>query len=94
MNDPLQAILQPGMLKSTAFPPTSRYHWIDTATLETADGKTIIYLRRPFVPPSERFALLWGGWQERLRHGSEQENWSYAIDLGKVLDHLNLELLE
>ncbi len=38
-------------------------------------------------------ALLWGGWQERLRHGREQEMWSYAIDLGKVLDHLNLELL-
>ncbi len=38
-------------------------------------------------------ALLWGGWQERLRHGSEQENWSYAIDLGKVLDRLELELL-
>jgi len=26
--------------------------------------------------------LLWGGWQERLRHGREQENWTYAIDLG------------
>ena len=38
-------------------------------------------------------ALLWGGWQERLRHGREQEMWSYAIDLGKVLDHLKLELL-
>lgn len=37
-------------------------------------------------------ALLWGGWQERLRHGREQENWTYAIDLGKVLDRLNLEL--
>ncbi|MCK4604537.1 MAG: hypothetical protein KAU41_07560 [Deltaproteobacteria bacterium] len=39
-------------------------------------------------------ALLWGGWQERLRHGREQENWTYAIDLGKVLDRLNLELFE
>ncbi len=38
-------------------------------------------------------ALLWGGWQERLRQGREQEMWSYAIDLGKVLDRLNLELL-
>jgi hypothetical protein len=37
--------------------------------------------------------LLWGGWQERLRNGREQENWTYAIDLGKVLDRLNLELL-
>ena len=39
-------------------------------------------------------ALLWGGWQERLRHGREQENWTYAIDLGKILDRLSLELLE
>ena len=38
-------------------------------------------------------ALLWGGWQERLRLGHEQEIWSYAIDLGKVLDRLDLELL-
>jgi hypothetical protein len=38
-------------------------------------------------------ALLWGGWQERLRHGKEQENWTYAIDLGKVLALMDLELL-
>jgi hypothetical protein len=38
-------------------------------------------------------ALLWGGWYESLRHGREQENWSYAIDLGKVLDRLDLELM-
>jgi hypothetical protein len=38
-------------------------------------------------------ALLWGGWQEKLRKGKEQEIWSYAIDLGKVLDLLDLELL-
>ena len=39
-------------------------------------------------------ALLWGGWQERLRLGREQEKWTYAIDLGKVLDRLKLRLLE
>ena len=37
--------------------------------------------------------LLWGGWQERLREGREQEKWTYAVDLGKVLDRLGLELL-
>ncbi len=57
-NQALQAMLQPGGLKTSLFPPTSRYHGIDTATLETADGNTIIYLRRRFVPPPERFALL------------------------------------
>ena len=40
------------------FPPTSRYALTETATLETADGRTIVYLRRRFVPPPERFALL------------------------------------
>lgn len=58
MTDPLQTILQQANLKSTAFPPTSRYHGIDTATLETENGEIIVYLRRRFIPPSERFSLL------------------------------------
>jgi hypothetical protein len=58
MSDPLQALLQSGALKTTVFPPSSRYHGVDTATRETIDGKTIIYLRRRFVPPPERFSLL------------------------------------
>lgn len=57
MNDPLQAILQLNT-KRTLFPVNSRYHGIDTAKLETADGRAIIYMRRRFVPPPERFALL------------------------------------
>ena len=58
MTGPLQALLQAGGLKTTLFPPTSRYHGIDTATLEASDGRTIVYLRRRFVPPPERFTLL------------------------------------
>lgn len=58
MPDPLQALLQAGVLKTTLFPPTSRYYGIETAIVETADGKTLVYLRRRFVPPPERFALL------------------------------------
>ena len=54
----LQQILQPGGLKNTLFPPTSRYYGIETATLETTEGKTIIYLCRRFCPSPERFALL------------------------------------
>jgi hypothetical protein len=57
MNDPLQALLQ-GPAKPSLFPPNSRYAGIDTGTLKTVDGKTIVYLRRRFVPPPERFALL------------------------------------
>jgi hypothetical protein len=40
------------------FPPTSRYYGIDIATLTDADGEQVPYLRRRFVPPSSRFALL------------------------------------
>ena len=36
----------------------SRYSGIDAAAYVTADGRTIAYLRRRFVPPPERFALL------------------------------------
>jgi len=40
------------------FPITSRYYNIKTAQHETPDGKQIVYLRRRFIPPPERFALL------------------------------------
>jgi hypothetical protein len=57
-NQALQQLLQPGGLQRTLFPPTSRYYGIETATLENAEGKTLIYLRRRFVPSPERFELL------------------------------------
>lgn len=40
------------------FPPTSRYYGIETATLKTIDGRTVVYLRRRFLPSPGRFALL------------------------------------
>lgn len=40
------------------FPPTSRYYGIETVTLKTPDGRTTVYLRRRFLPPANRFALL------------------------------------
>jgi hypothetical protein len=43
--------------RGTLYPPTSRYHDVDTTTLERG-GRTIVYLRRRFVPPPDRFALL------------------------------------
>ena len=38
--------------------PTSRYFNLPTATLVAADGRTVVFLRRRFVPPPERFALI------------------------------------
>jgi hypothetical protein len=43
---------------SAMFPPTSRYHGLETATAELPDGRVVTYLRRRFVPQPERFALL------------------------------------
>ena len=39
-------------------PPTSRYYGIETAIWEPIDGHPIVYLRRRFLPPAERFTLL------------------------------------
>jgi len=48
--------------RNLLFPPTSRYNTIETATLAIDGGPEgpleIIYLKRRFVPPGERFALL------------------------------------
>jgi hypothetical protein len=36
------------------FSETSRYHTIETDTLETAERREIIYLRRRFLPPASQ----------------------------------------
>lgn len=56
--DPLQAFLEANSLQTQVFPPTSRYYGLGTATLTAPDGRSIAYLKRRFVPPPERFALL------------------------------------
>ena len=73
----LQQILQPAGLKTTLFPPTSRYYGIETATLDAGDGKTIIYLLRRFCPSPDRFTLL-------------QE---YAVAQGDRLDNVTARYL-
>lgn len=45
-------------MSTNNFPFTSRYYGIETAEFETAGGKKLVYLRRRFIPPPERFALL------------------------------------
>jgi hypothetical protein len=40
------------------FPPTSRYHDLETATLVRDDGTEIVYLRRRFLPSPDRFITL------------------------------------
>ena len=61
MMDPaaqLQALLQGGDAAANPFPPQSRYHVVQTAVLSGPGGRTIVYLRRRFVPPPEQFVVL------------------------------------
>lgn len=45
-------------LKTSAFAPNSRYSGVQTAALTASDGRTIVYLRRRFVPPAAALQLL------------------------------------
>lgn len=56
MNDPIQAMFQAGVVEATDFPPDSRYAGLPTRILTTADGRSIPYVARRFVPPPEAFA--------------------------------------
>ena len=61
MSDPnlaLQAMLQGGGMGATSFPPNSRYHGVDTARFIAANGRPMVYLRRRFVPPPEKFTVI------------------------------------
>jgi nucleoid-associated protein YgaU len=57
-NDPVQALLAQTSLQRTLFAPTSRYYGVETESLVLPDGTSVIYLRRRFVPPPERFQVL------------------------------------
>lgn len=56
-NEALQALLQVSGPQTT-FAPNSRYYGVATASLETPDGRVVVYLRRRLAPPPERLALL------------------------------------
>jgi hypothetical protein len=56
--DPVQAMLAQTSLERNLFDSTSRYYGIETETLTTSGGTTIVYLKRRFVPSPDRFQLL------------------------------------
>src|SRR5581483_479018 len=55
---PLQAILGGDPLKPRSFPETSRYATVETITWAVPGGKTVVYLRRRFVPAPNRFVQV------------------------------------
>jgi hypothetical protein len=56
--DTLQAFLQANALTPPAFAPSSRYYGIETAQFTQPDGRTVVFVRRRFLPPPEHFAPL------------------------------------
>jgi len=65
-------------MANDAFPPASRYHDVEVATLELPDGRRIAYVRRRFVPPASSFALL----REHVVGSSERLDTIAALHLG------------
>jgi hypothetical protein len=68
----LQAMLQPTAASAALFPPTSRYHGIETAKRTDGSGKTIVFLRRRVIPSPDRFSQF-------------QE---HVVQQGERLDHI------
>ena len=58
MSDPLQALFGANNQPINPYPITSRYYGLEIATLATVPDQPIVYLRRRFVPPAEKFQLL------------------------------------
>ena len=58
MTDPLQLLMQAVPLNQVLFLPNSRYHAIPMAAHQMPDGTAVPYVRRRFIPPPEKFALL------------------------------------
>jgi len=56
--DPVQAILAQTALQRTLFDSGSRYHGINTATLQQPGQQPVVYLLRRFVPQPSSFQVL------------------------------------
>lgn len=58
MTDPFQNILQSGNRPINNFPISSRYYPVGTATIELANKKPVVYVKRRFIPPAEKLELI------------------------------------
>jgi hypothetical protein len=77
MTNPIQAMLEAGVVEATDFPPESRYHGAARRTFMLPDGTQVPYVARRFVPPPENFATI----------GSR------AVAEGERLDQISAETL-
>ncbi|MEO8108827.1 MAG: LysM domain-containing protein [Ginsengibacter sp.] len=58
MTDPFQNILQSGNLPVNNLPVSSRYYAVGTTTIELADKRKVVYIKRRFIPPAEKLELI------------------------------------
>ena len=58
MSDPIKAFLQSSGLEQPNFAANSRYAGQETAEWTRADGLTVLYVKRRFIPAPENFATL------------------------------------
>jgi hypothetical protein len=58
MSDLLQTLVAANTSRPNPFPITSRYYVIESTQTELTSGKTVVFLRRRFVPSADRFQLL------------------------------------
>lgn len=58
MKNPLQAMLEAGVVDATDFPPDSRYHGLPTKRFKATGGVEHPYLARRFVPDPEEFSTI------------------------------------
>jgi len=71
MSNISQSILQQLGIKSSSFSLSSRYNTTEMATMQGSNGESIVYLKRRFVPPSERFSLLQ---EHKVKEGERLDN--------------------
>lgn len=94
MIDPLQAFMQANGLAQAAFTPDSRYYGLPTAQMSLPDGRTVVFVTRRFLPPTQNFARLAtatvvaGDRLDNLaaRHlGAAEQNWRLSDANGAML---------
>jgi nucleoid-associated protein YgaU len=54
----LESLLQNATAGTKPFPPNSRYNGVPLLTHALADGRSLPYLARRFIPPAGRFASM------------------------------------
>jgi len=95
MTDPIQAMLDAGLIPTSRFSPTSRYAGAEVVAHDPGDGSPPIpYIRRRLVPLPERFAEQYpvtvteGDRRDNLaaRHLGAAELWWRLADANAAVD--------